>query len=179
MRFGVQASAFCSAVETSAPPATADVEQAISRLEAQIAAGHVELVVLRSRQIVVPSAEIGAAVDHLGIKNQRVERIGKIVVVVDVFLVCFLSVDPFVRRWPSSQANLSKVFQLPPDLQCFSRPYRVVGVLTRQRLRGARSAPAQRPAAAGRPGAAPGRSLAPDRPPGPAVPGHGRGRPWS
>ena len=67
-------------------PAAADVEQAISRLQAQLAADHGELVVLRSRQIAVPVAEIGAAVDHLGIEKERIERVGKIIVVVGVFL---------------------------------------------------------------------------------------------
>src|SRR6266545_4269576 len=58
-------------------PAAAYVEQAIARLQAELLADHVELVVLRGCQIVVPVAEVGAAVDQLGIEKERIERVGK------------------------------------------------------------------------------------------------------
>jgi hypothetical protein len=51
-------------------PAAANVEQTIARLQAKLPADDVKLVLLRSRQIVVPVAEIGAAVDQLRVEKE-------------------------------------------------------------------------------------------------------------
>ena len=69
-------------------PAAADVEEAIARLQPQLAADHVELVRLRAGEIVVPvGLKVGAGIDHLGIEEEPVERVRDVVVVGDVPLV--------------------------------------------------------------------------------------------
>ena len=75
-------------------PAAADVEKALARLQPQLAADHVELVVLRSREVIVRLAEIGAGVDHLGIEKELVERVREVVVVVNVLAVSRLGAVP-------------------------------------------------------------------------------------
>src|SRR5580704_408755 len=68
-------------------PAAAEIEERLAGVEAQLAAAHLELVLLRLRQTVVPLGEIGAAIDHLGIEPERVEGVREVVVMRDVLLV--------------------------------------------------------------------------------------------
>ena len=69
-------------------PAAADVEEAIARLQPQLAADHVELVVLRAGEIVVPvGLKVGAGIDHLRIEEEPVEGVRDVVVIGDVLLV--------------------------------------------------------------------------------------------
>ena len=68
-------------------PAAADVEEALAGLQAQLAADHVELVVLGGGEVVRPVAIIGAGVDHLGVEEERVELVRQVVVERDELLV--------------------------------------------------------------------------------------------
>ena len=68
-------------------PAAADVEEALARLQAQLAADHLQLVALRLRDVVVPVGVVGAGVDHLRIEEERVEVVRQVVVELDVVLV--------------------------------------------------------------------------------------------
>ena len=65
-------------------PTTTDVEKAITRLEAKLAAYHVELVMLGVCDFVFPISKIRAAVNHLWIEKEGVERVGDVIVIVDV-----------------------------------------------------------------------------------------------
>ena len=78
-------------------PAAADVKQRVAGLQAQFAAGHVELVALRGCNIVAPVDKITAGIDHLGIEEERVERIGEVVVELDVLLVLALAAAAWRR----------------------------------------------------------------------------------
>jgi hypothetical protein len=72
----------------SAPPAAADVEQALARFQPQLAADHVELVPLRPGDVVVPvGLKIGAGIDHLRVQKEPVEVVRHVVVIGDVALV--------------------------------------------------------------------------------------------
>src|SRR5439155_1469993 len=66
-----------------APPAAADVEEALARREAQLAAHEVELVLLRLVEVAVGSAVVGARVDHPLIEEERVEVVRDVVVEAD------------------------------------------------------------------------------------------------
>ena len=90
-------------VKEERAPAAADVEKGIVRLQPQLAADHVELVALRSRDVVVQLGKIGAAVDHLGIEKERVELVRKIVVILNVLLIGRLA---SVAAAPSRRAPL-------------------------------------------------------------------------
>ena len=68
-------------------PAAADVEQAVSGLQAQLAADVLQLVALGLLERVVGGLEVGAGVDPLGIQPQAVEGVGHIVVERDRRLV--------------------------------------------------------------------------------------------
>ena len=70
-----------------AAPAAADVEEPFARLQAQLAADHLQLVALRLRDVVVPVGVVGAGVDHLRIEKERVEVVRQVVVELDVVLV--------------------------------------------------------------------------------------------
>src|SRR5262245_16482216 len=65
-------------------PTATDVEKALTRLEAKLAAYHVKLVMLGAGDIVVPISKIGTAVNHLWIEKEGVERVGDVVVIMDV-----------------------------------------------------------------------------------------------
>ncbi len=68
-------------------PAAANVEEALALREPQLAADHLQLVALRLREVIAPLDEVSAGVNHLRIEEERVERIGEVVVVLDVVLV--------------------------------------------------------------------------------------------
>ena len=56
-------------------PAAPDVEQALAGAAPELAADHFELVVLRLREVIRPIDEIGAGVDELGVKEERIKGI--------------------------------------------------------------------------------------------------------
>ena len=64
-------------------PAAADVEKALALLEAQLAADHVQLVVLRLVDVVVPAIEIGAGIQHPLVEEEAVEIVRDVVVELD------------------------------------------------------------------------------------------------
>ena len=66
---------------------TANIKQTLTRLHAQFAADHFQLVGLRLRDLVLPVREIGTRVDHLRSKKERIEFVGKSVVELDEVLV--------------------------------------------------------------------------------------------
>ena len=68
-------------------PAAADVEEALARLQAQLAANHLQLVALRLRDIVLPIGVVGAGVDHFRVEEERVELVRQVVVELNVVLV--------------------------------------------------------------------------------------------
>src|SRR6476620_5159104 len=74
-------------------PARSDVEEPITRLQAELPAYHVELVALGFGNILVPvRLEVGTGVDHVVIEEELIEGVGDVVVVGDVALVdCRLS----------------------------------------------------------------------------------------
>src|SRR5262245_4452218 len=65
-------------------PTATDVEKAFTRLEAKLAAYHVELVMLGAGDFVIPISKISTAVNHLCIQKEGVERVGDVVVIMDV-----------------------------------------------------------------------------------------------
>jgi hypothetical protein len=65
----------------SAAPAAADVEEALARGEAQLAADVVELLRLRVVERVRVGAEVRARVDELGVEPEPVEGVRDVVVV--------------------------------------------------------------------------------------------------
>src|SRR5262245_62534256 len=65
-------------------PATTDVEKALTRPEAKLAAYHIELVTLGVGDFVIPISKISTAVNHLRIKKEGIERVGDVVVIMDV-----------------------------------------------------------------------------------------------
>ncbi len=84
-----------AAWQTSAPQPQPMSSKRSPGCEPQLAADHVELVALRGREYRCSSREIGAGVDHLGIEEERVERIRDVVVIVHVLLVGrFAAVGP-------------------------------------------------------------------------------------
>src|SRR5690348_8306966 len=59
-------------VDDQPTPATADVEQALSLLQAQFTANIIELTFLRCVKIVIGGCEVGAGVDHASVKPEGV-----------------------------------------------------------------------------------------------------------
>src|SRR5262249_36699696 len=92
-------------------PAAADVEKGLVRLKPQLTADHVELVALRSRDVIVRLSEKCTAVDHLGIEKERVELVRKIVVILNVLSIGRLASIPlrkvaahrFERPWSAAR----------------------------------------------------------------------------
>lgn len=74
------------------PPAAADVEQRLPRLQADFGEDVVDLLELRFVECFVAVLEVGAGVDHVLVQPQLVEVVGDVVVVLDRFLVAFLRV---------------------------------------------------------------------------------------
>ena len=73
-------------------PAAADVEHALPRLEPELPAHEVELVLLRLLELAVGIAVVGAGVDHQRVEKQLVEVVGDVVVMRDGPGVALLSV---------------------------------------------------------------------------------------
>jgi hypothetical protein len=71
-------------------PAAADIEQLLARREPQLPADHVELVVLRLLERVVPVGKVRAGILHLGIEKQLVELVPQVVMKLNVVLVLAL-----------------------------------------------------------------------------------------
>src|SRR5581483_5194415 len=59
-----------SRVADERTPAAADVEERLAGFQPQLAADHVELIALGLGDVVMPFAEIGAAIDHLRIEKE-------------------------------------------------------------------------------------------------------------
>jgi hypothetical protein len=72
--------------EQSAPAAT-NVEQPLARLEPQLAADHLQLVVLGLLERVLPVGEVAARILHLRVEKQLVELVPQVVVKLNVVLV--------------------------------------------------------------------------------------------
>ena len=70
-------------VQEQRPPAAADVEQALARLEPQLAADDLELALLRGLERLVGRREVRARVDEARPEEAAVERVRDVVVVVD------------------------------------------------------------------------------------------------
>src|SRR6266480_3792770 len=68
-------------------PATSDIEQAFSRFEAKLAADVIELLSLRTVQVVIRRVEIRAGVHHRRIEPQLVEVVRNIVMKADGALI--------------------------------------------------------------------------------------------
>ena len=66
------------------PPAAADVEEAIARVQSQLAADVVEFSGLRLIESCARSIEVGAGVHHLRIQEEFVELVGAVVVETNV-----------------------------------------------------------------------------------------------
>ena len=84
--------------EDQPAPAAADVEEALARLEPQLAADVVELLRLRDVERVVLAAEVRARVHHALVEPQPVERVADVVVVRDVRAVGAPLVQPRAPR---------------------------------------------------------------------------------
>ena len=70
-------------VQDERAPATADVEQALTRLQAQLAADQLELALLRALERVAGVREVGAGVDEARPEQQLVEAVRDVVVMAD------------------------------------------------------------------------------------------------
>ena len=70
-------------VACQCPPSAPNVEKAIAGLQSKLAANHFELGVLRGRKIVRPLLEIGAGIDQFRIEEERIERVGDVVVILN------------------------------------------------------------------------------------------------
>ncbi|MNN26946.1 hypothetical protein D3C81_1404670 [compost metagenome] len=68
-----------------APPTTANVQQVVAGIQAQLATQVVELVLLRLIERVIRLAKVSARIGHVLIQPQPVERVGNIIVVGDGF----------------------------------------------------------------------------------------------
>ena len=107
-------------------PAATYVEKCLIWLEPQLATNHVELVALRSREVVVRLGEKGAAVDHLGIEKERIEFVRKIVVILNVFLVGPLAsvavrevaAYSFERPWSAARDEQEARCSLEHQMSC-------------------------------------------------------------
>src|SRR5215216_7101687 len=92
-------------------PSATDVEKSLARPQPQLAADHIELVALRGGQVVAPVFEKGTAVDHLRIEKERIERVGKIVMKLNVLFVgglaavgtCPVAANGLERPWPAAR----------------------------------------------------------------------------
>ena len=114
-------------VAQQAAPATADIEKPLARLKTQLPADHVELVVLRLGQGVVPVGEIGAGVLHLRIEEEGVEVVANIIVELDerLFVPVGLLAAGFVAEILLLQPDLvlrrQQQRQRPPDEETFAQ----------------------------------------------------------
>src|SRR5436853_431975 len=79
---GVHAVALGRPHDQAAPPA-ADVEEPLARLEPQLPAHEVELVLLRLVEVAVGAAVVGAGVDHAPVEEEGVELVRRVVVIRD------------------------------------------------------------------------------------------------
>src|SRR5262247_2883746 len=95
-------------------PAAADVEQPLAGFQPQLAADHLQLVLLHLVDVVVPVGAVAAGVDHLAVEPERVERIGDVVVVGDILFILILFRAPvagpvirdaFERPWPAPRGR--------------------------------------------------------------------------
>ena len=75
-------------------PAAADVEQRFARPQPQLAAYQLELVPLRLLQRIRPVAKVCAGIDHLGIEEQRIELVARVVMELDEVLVLVFAAPP-------------------------------------------------------------------------------------
>lgn len=66
-----------------AAPATADIQQLLARLQAQLATQVAKLGQLRGGEVFPAGFEIGAGIDHFRIQPEPVEVVGQVVVVMD------------------------------------------------------------------------------------------------
>ena len=112
-----------------AAPAATDVEQPVTRLQAQLATQVAQLGLLGLVQVFLAGFEVGAGVDHVAIQPQAVELVGQVVVVADglgvaAFVVggVWLSWCGFIPEQRRAQriANLDGLFdgafQIHPSL---------------------------------------------------------------
>ena len=75
------------------PPAAADVQEALARAQAQLAADQVQLLLLGLVERRLRAGEIGARVDHVAIEPEPVEVVADVVVVADRLAVARPRVD--------------------------------------------------------------------------------------
>ena len=80
-------------------PTTADIQQALPRLESQLAADVVQFAFLRLVQVLVGGGEAGAGIDHAPVQPRLIEVVGDVVVVAGGLAV------PFRRVATAAQAD--------------------------------------------------------------------------
>src|SRR5207247_9813681 len=87
-------------VEDEAAPAAADVEEAVSPLEPELAADEVELALLRRREVVVLRLEVRARIDEPRVEERGKELVRAPVVEVDGGAVALDRVPPPTESRP-------------------------------------------------------------------------------
>src|SRR5215471_4939685 len=80
--------------ENQSPPTAADIEKLLTRLEHELATDVVELLGLCRVERIAIALEVGAGVHHPLVEPHAIERVGDIVVVLDVLGVAALLVHP-------------------------------------------------------------------------------------
>ncbi|MNS89316.1 hypothetical protein D3C72_1233250 [compost metagenome] len=97
-------------------PAAADVEHALARLQPQLAADAIQLLLLGRLQRRIVSGEVGAGIDHLRVEEEAVEVVTDIIVELDEVLVAppaAITPHPVVARGVPGRQGVAFGFASP------------------------------------------------------------------
>src|SRR6266480_6485659 len=93
-------------IDQQSAPATPDIQQSLSRLQAQLATNILEFLFLGCIEIIIRGREICARVDHTRVQPQRIKIVRSVVMIGDSLPVSLFRVScaaQFCRRIPWSR----------------------------------------------------------------------------
>ena len=114
---GGDAAVFRRGANDQRAPATADVQQPMTGLDAQFAEDVVELLFLRSFQRIGVAAKIGAGVHHVAVEKQMVELVGDVVVVFDGLAITLRGMGDRPQQTPDAIGARRRAHELGAHLE--------------------------------------------------------------